>query len=160
MPRTFAIAAALGVSVALASSALADHRPAFVLPDRGGVPLMVDGVDVNGAYVEGDWGLHRPGAGRVTVVPAYRPRAPWDGGYYPFTGRQPGYGRYEIEPPLRPPRPAPAYRRSWSTDGISRPDAPAVAADPPVVIEAPIQYSREPREYPRQHQRRPRREFR
>jgi hypothetical protein len=119
----------------------ADHAPVIVVPGRPGVPVMINGYDASYAVVEGDWGLSRPGHVPVTVI--YGPTAipgPAGGAYYPYTGRRPGIGRHEIEPPAdrKLPPPAPSYHRSWSTQ--SDPVAPVTTYppfDPPPVILAP-----------------------
>jgi hypothetical protein len=133
-------ARALGLTVigcVLTGSAYADHAPAYVLPNPRGIPLIVDGVDVSGAVIEGDWGLYRPGHGAVTIYPeahfAYPPPPPH---YYPRTGRRPRAGRYEVETPEdRAPRPAQPYYRRWSagSDDILSSGPPEA---PPTVIEA------------------------
>jgi hypothetical protein len=108
-----------------AMPALAQHEPVIVVPGRPDVPVLLNGYDIRGAVVEGDWGLERPGHVAPTIVdgpliPApyydrgYIPYGP--GSYYPATGRRPGYGRLEIQPPpnrMLPP-PAPSYHRNWS----------------------------------------------
>lgn len=124
----------------------ADGRPVYVIPHRSGAPIIINGVDASGAIVEGDWGLHRPGAGSVTVVPGRIRLPPLSGGYFPATGVEPGYGRHEVEPPApRRPPPAQRYRREWSTEDRSPAVAPFYlpgpaaddhAAEPPPVIEA------------------------
>jgi hypothetical protein len=94
------------------------------------------------------WGLYRSGHGLWVINdnrPAYGPwagggspagegpaaidddvsyNAPeWRLGYFPMTGREPAYGRREIEPgpDRRLPPPAPSYRRSWSAESRSAP---------------------------------------
>jgi len=127
-----------------ASPAFAQRGPVIVIPGRPDVPVMMNGVDVSWAVIEGDFGLSRPGIVNPTViyrpwvvaVPDYRPAAGVPG-YFPSTGKKPGYGRLEIIPPAdRPlPPPAPSYRKSWSSQS-----APGPATDyapfptPPVDI--------------------------
>jgi len=132
-----------------ATSARADEGPVIVIPTRPGVPVIINGRDASYAVVEGDWGLARPGAGRVTVIggspilpsPVYAPR----NHYIPRYGYAPPRGRLEIEPPAnrRLPPPAESYFRSWSTSPDPNP-APATVTDPetypqdfspPVVVE-------------------------
>jgi hypothetical protein len=126
----------LGDAPALA----ADSGPVIVLPGRHGLPVLINGVDVTGAVLEGDWGLYSPHMVGPTIIPA-----PWfpgrsrpgsyyqgryvEGGYYPAFGREPGYGRHEIEPPpdRRLPPPAPSFHRSWS----SQSDPVPASLDPP-----------------------------
>jgi hypothetical protein len=127
----------LGNSSALA----ADSGPVIVVPGRPGVPVMINGIDVTGAVLEGDWGLYKPHMVGPTIipVPVFIPRPVYrvrydhvghvEGGYYPALGRQPGYGRHEIEPPadrILPP-PAPSFHRSWS----SQPEPLPANLDPP-----------------------------
>src|ERR1043166_181830 len=47
--------------------ALADSGPAIVVPGRPGVPVIVNGIDVSGAVVYGDWGLARPCHGEIVI---------------------------------------------------------------------------------------------
>ena len=119
----------------------ADSTPVIVVPGRPGVPVMINGIDVTGAVLEGDWGLYKPHMVGPTIIPApvFIPRPVYrvrydhvgyvEGGYYPALGRQPGYGRHEIEPPadrILPP-PAPSFHRSWS----SQPEPLPANLDPP-----------------------------
>jgi hypothetical protein len=129
----------LVLAAALANDAArADHAPTFVVPGRPGVPVIINGYDASYAVVEGDWGLNRPGHVPPTVItgPLIAPAPTWHG-YYPATGRQPGYGRREIEPPpnRRLPPPAPSYYREWSTESQALPPT-VIPANPPPVIEA------------------------
>lgn len=55
-------------------------------------------------------------------------------GYYPSAGRRPGYGRQEVEPPVRVlPPPAPTYHRSWSTGSGPEPATVNPPYQPPEV---------------------------
>jgi hypothetical protein len=122
-----------------ASPALAQREPEIVIPGRPDVPVIINGIDASWGVVAGEFGLDRPGMVAPTVI--YRPllvlvpvAVP---GYFPTTGRQPGYGRLEEVPaPDRAlPSPAPSYFRSWSSRS-----APGPATDyapypsPPVVV--------------------------
>jgi hypothetical protein len=112
--------------------------PAIVIPGKRGVPVIMNGVDVSYAIVEGDYGLDRPGAVPLTIIPrAYTP-APgyyysetpgYPRGYYPADGRRHGYGRLEVIPPAdrRKPRPAESYHREWSAGSQPLP----ATIDPP-----------------------------
>ena len=40
----------------------------IVVPGRPGVPIIVDGQDVRGAVIEGEWGLARDRTGMEFVV--------------------------------------------------------------------------------------------
>jgi hypothetical protein len=134
-------ALALGAALCAPGIACADHGPVIVIPGRPDVPVIVNGVDAGWSVVDGDWGLHRPGHGRVTVeggwllTVGYPPP-----GYFPSTGRRPRYGRREILPRSARPAPAPAgsYYRSWSAASGSQPDYDVYPPyDPPPVIRAP-----------------------
>jgi hypothetical protein len=123
-----------------ASPALAQRAPVIVVPGKPGVPVMMNGVDVSWAVIEGEFGLDRPGTVKTVI---YRPLAitvPYYGpgydepGYFPRTGRRPGYGRLEVVPPAdRPlPPPAPTYYRSWSSQSAPTPatEYPQYSAPP------------------------------
>jgi hypothetical protein len=123
------------VSVALflaltASPALAQRGPVIVIPGRPDVPVLMNGVNIAWSVVEGDFGLSRPGLVMPTVIYQLPPVIlPYDDpaanerGYFPQTGKEPGYGRLEINPgPNRPlPPPAQSYRKSWSSNSASTP---------------------------------------
>jgi hypothetical protein len=129
----------LGGAAALA----ADSGPVIAVPGRHGRPVVINGVDVTGAVLEGDWGLYSPHMVGPHVIPAPVFVPPWiyragndrglhvEDGYYPASGREPGYGRREIEPPAnrRLPPPAPSFHRSWS----SRSDPMPASFDPPAL---------------------------
>jgi hypothetical protein len=121
--------------------ARADHGPVVVIPGRADVPVIVNGVDAGWSVVEGDWGLYRPGHGRVVVeggwllTVGYPPP-----GYFPSTGRRPRVGRREILPRAarRGPVPAESFYRAWSAESGARPATDAYPSDdPPPVIMAP-----------------------
>jgi hypothetical protein len=131
--------AALLVAVT-ASPAFAQRAPVIVIPGKPGVPVIINGIDASWGVVEGEFGLDRPGA--MTPIVVYQPllvSVPYVvPGYYPKTGKKPGYGRLEMVPPPNqpPPPPAPTYFRSWSSQS-----APGPVTDyapypmPPVVVE-------------------------
>jgi hypothetical protein len=56
----------LGNSLALA----ADSGPVIVVPGRPGVPVIINGIDVTGAVLEGDWGLYKPHMVGPTIIAA------------------------------------------------------------------------------------------
>jgi hypothetical protein len=130
---------ALGFLIATTSMALADSLPVIVIPGRAGVPIIINGVDASYAVVEGDWGL---GKG-IHVQPTVYGGHPVDpephvGHYYPGSGRLPGYGRLEIEPPSNgKPQQAESFHQSWSAQSTPQPVQPAVPFYPPPVILAP-----------------------
>ena len=114
-----------------------DTGPVIVIPGRPGVPIMINGVDASYAVVEGDWGL----AKNIHVQPTvYGGRVidlePHVGHYYPSSGRLPGYGRLEIEPPGRP-KPAESFHQSWSAQSTPQSQEPSVPLYPPPIITAP-----------------------
>lgn len=125
------IVPALLLLAASATPALAQHEATIVIPGKPGVPVLMNGVDVSWSVIEGDFGLDRPIGMTPTVVyrpllisaPAYVPAGPAGPGYFPRSGRRPGYGRLEVvPPPNRPlPPPAPTYYRSWTSESASGP---------------------------------------
>ena len=141
--KTAALAASLiaGV-VAGADSAAAQNDPVIVVPGRPGVPVMMYGVDVSGAVIEGQTSLNRPdGAYPPTVIMRYWPpdhyRNP--GAYFPATGHKPHYGRREVIPPPDRPMPVPAqpYYRDWMIESAPGPVSAPVPFDLPQVMVAP-----------------------
>jgi hypothetical protein len=110
----------------------------LVIPGRPGVPIVINGIDVSYAVVEGDFGL---GKGWTPPLTIYGGRlvepAPEVGHYYPSLGLRPGYGRLEIEPPAnrKLPQPAESYHQSWGAQSQALP--PDIPAYPPPVIMAP-----------------------
>lgn len=129
------IAASLGVPPATAS----DNAPVIVIPGRPGVPVMMYGRDVSGAVIEGDWGLYRAGAVAPTIIMPFRPIGwgPAGAHYFPATGREPRYGRYEVETPAaRVQREAESYSRSWSVRSQPLPATIPTPYDmPPVILD-------------------------
>jgi hypothetical protein len=89
------------------------------------VPVIINGIDASWGVVIGEFGLDRPG--EMSPVVIYQPllaSVPYVvPGYYPKTGKKPGYGRLEIVPPPNqpPPPPAPTYFRSWSSQSAPGP---------------------------------------
>jgi hypothetical protein len=135
------VGALLGGPGALA----ADSGPVIVIPGRLGSPVMIDGVDASGTVVEGEFGLNKPHmvAPRIISAPFWRPQRSYlEDSYFPATGREPGYGRYEIVPPAdrRLPPPAPSFHRSWSSQSESLPANVDPPAQQPPVIVAPQIY--------------------
>ena len=128
--------------IGLPSTAPAADGFDIVIPGRPGVPIIINGIDVSYAVVEGQWGL----AKNVQVQPTIYggryigERQPGDvGHYYPSLGLRPGYGRLEVEPaPGRKlPQPAESYYRNWSSQSAPLLPQADVPADPPPVIVAP-----------------------
>src|SRR5262249_41631487 len=92
---------AVGIFADAVESRAADW-PAVVIPGKRGVPVIMNGVDVSYAIVEGDYGLDRPQQVPLTIIPRW-PYTPPAGiyysaipgnprPYYPGDGRRHGYG--------------------------------------------------------------------
>jgi hypothetical protein len=126
----------------------ADSGPVIVLPGRHHLPVIVNGIDVTGAVVEGDWGLYSPHMVHLTVIPGpltysvlHRYYGDYvRGTYFPEQGREPGYGRHEIEPgPNRVlPPPAPSFHRSWSSHSEPLPPDITPPVQTPLLIEPQV----------------------
>ena len=133
----------LGLTMAMTQAALASEGFDLVIPGRPGVPILLYGVDISYAVVEGSFGLGKGVQNQPTVFGGrYVDIEPNVGHYYPSMGLRPGYGRLEIEPPAnrKLPRPAASYHQSWSAQSAPQPAQPAqpeVPLYPPPVILAP-----------------------
>jgi hypothetical protein len=128
-----------GVMLGSASALAADTGPVIVIPGRLGQPVMINGVDASGTVVEGDFGLNKPHmvAPRIISAPFWRPQRSYlEDSYFPATGREPGYGRYEIVPPAnrRLPPPAPSYHHTWSSQSEPLPATIEPPAAQPVIV--------------------------
>ena len=115
------------------------------MPSRPGVPIIINGIDVSYAVLEGDFGLGKGVNNQPTIYGGRvaEPEPPV-GHYYPSLGTRPGYGRLEIEPPAnrRLPQPAESYHQSWGAQSMPLPAQSSSAAAevplyPPPVIMAP-----------------------
>jgi hypothetical protein len=136
------LSTALAILIGLSTSAFASEGFDIVIPGRPGVPIIVNGLDISYAVVEGDFGL---GKGEYNQPTVFGGRlvdpVPNVGHYYPSLGLRPGYGRLEIEPPAnrKLPQPAESYYQFWGAQ--SQPSAPTMAPEvpmyPPPVILAP-----------------------
>jgi hypothetical protein len=138
------VASALVILLGTASAAFAGGFD-LVIPSRPGVPIIIDGIDVSYAVVEGDFGLGKNVHHQPTIYGGrYVDREPYVGHYYPSLGSQPGYGRMEIEPPAnrKLPKPAESYHREWGAQSMMQPPQPEVPMNPPDVILAPRGYGR------------------
>jgi len=142
------LAAGLALAaLAGAGPAAADNEPVLVIPGRPGVPVMMYGVDVSGAVIEGEWGLNRPGVVAPTVIMRYWGHdvyAP-PSAYFPTTGHAPRVGRLEVIPPpnRRVPRPAEPYYRSWGSYSDPYPATiPAPYETPPIFVTPQIGHRR------------------
>lgn len=106
----------------------------FVVPGKRGVPVIVNplGFDASYQVVEGDFGLDRPAQVNPIIVggPHILPAPFYPAPYFPTAGRQPGYGRVEVEPVrnrgARTQTPE-SYYRSW---GAASDPAPATIDTP------------------------------
>jgi len=133
-------ATALAILIGAASPSLASEGFEIVIPQRPGVPVVINGIDASYAVVEGQSGL---GKGNWMQPTLYGGRPvepePYVGHYYPTLGAKPGYGRMEIEPPAdrKLPKPAESYSRSWGAQSQMQPAEPEVPMYPPAVILAP-----------------------
>jgi hypothetical protein len=143
LATTMVMTSAAFASAAFTSAALAGEGFEWVIPGRPGVPVLVNGIDISYAVVEGDFGL---GKGAHNQPRVFGGRLvdlePNVGHYYPSAGLNPGYGRLEIEPPAnrKLPKPAESYHDSWSAHSDPQPAQPAqpeVPLYPPPVIVAP-----------------------
>ena len=130
--------AVCAASLASAMPARAQTGPVIVLPGKAGVPVIINGVIVDGAVIYGDWGLARPGQGDLIIEGAVGFAEPFGSpGYYPHAGRKPRVGRQEVEPKTHRPRPT-NFRRDWSASSDFRaPVTEYPPYDPPPVILAP-----------------------
>jgi hypothetical protein len=136
--------AALAFLIGMTSAALAGEGFDIVIPGRPGVPIIINGIDVSYAVIEGDFGLGKGIHNQPTVYGGrYVDSAPPNvGHYYPSSGHLPGYGRLEIEPPTnrKLPQPAESYHQSWSSQSAPLPAQSDIPENPPPVIYAPQGY--------------------
>jgi hypothetical protein len=136
----WSLLAGLCGAFALAAPACAQTGPVIVIPGKPGVPVVMNGLIVDGAVVYGDWGLAKPNnAGLIIVGPVGYPLPVAPPGYFPATGHQPRIGRQEVEPPARSRRPVNTnYYRDWSIGSeFRKPVTEYPPFDPPPVIVAP-----------------------
>ncbi len=135
---SYAALIVLGGCIFCVAPARADHQPALVVPGNPKVPVVLDGYDVSGAVIEGDWGLYRPGQVTPTVFYPFPPAADhWHSrSYFPATGKRPRLGRVEVIPPAnrRLPPPAESYHRYWSSPAAP----PATITEYPDFVPPPI----------------------
>ena len=146
---------AVGLALAAAAPAAADNEPVIVIPGRAGVPVMMYGVDVSGAVIEGEWGLNRPGVVAPTVIMRYWGHDVYEtpSAYYPTTGQRPRVGRLEVIPPpnRRKPKQAEPYYRSWGTQSDPYPATiPTPYDSMPIYVEPQIS-RRRPHRAPAPH---------
>ena len=120
--------------------ARAQTGPVIVIPGKPGVPVVMNGLIVDGAVVYGDWGLGKPNnSGLIIEGPVGYALSGVPPGYFPATGRQPRVGRQEVEPPASSrPRIDTNYYRDWSIGSeFKNPVTEYPPFDPPPVIVAP-----------------------
>jgi hypothetical protein len=134
----------LAILIGLTGAALASDGFNLVRPGRPGVPVLLNGVDISYAVVEGEFGLGKGVNNLPTVLGGrYIDAEPNVGHYYPSMGLRPGYGRVEIEPPAdrKLPKPAESFHQSWSAQSAPLPAQSTPPQDvpfyPPPVIVAP-----------------------
>lgn len=133
--------------VATTSSTLAGGGFDIVIPGRPGVPIIINGVDASYTVIEGEWGLGKNNQVQPTIYGGrYIDPVPRVGHYYPSAGRQPGYGRLEVEPPpnRQLPPPAESFHESWSAQSAPLPAQSNVPVNPPEIIYAPTYDERMP----------------
>jgi len=135
--------AALAILIGMTPAAFASEGFDIVIPGRPGVPIIINGIDVSYAVIEGDFGLGKGVHMQPTIFGGRLvDPTPNVGHYYPTLGQKPASGRLEIEPPAnrRLPQPAESYHQSWSAQSTPQPAQPAqpeVPFFPPPVIVAP-----------------------
>lgn len=139
--HAFSLAVLTGLIIAAAAvgTARAQNEPVIVVPGRPGVPVMMYGVDVSGAVIEGEFGLNRPGQVAPTVIMPYVSPGVFaaPGAYFPSTGHQPAYGRLEVIPPnRRGPQTGAPYFHTWGVESMPTP-ATSPTDNPPTVIVTP-----------------------
>ena len=122
----------------LAAPVRAQTGPVIAIPGKVGVPVIMNGVIVDGAVIWGDWGLARPTHGVVVdglvefAPPPHDARA-----YFPQTGRKPRVGRQEVQPTSHSPTNT-NFHRDWSAgSNFKAPVTEYPPYDPPPVILAP-----------------------
>jgi hypothetical protein len=149
---------ALAISLGMTQAAFAEGFE-VVVPNRPGVPIVVNGVDVSYATLEGDYGLGK-GVNNQPTIYGGRPVPPEPdvGHYYPSLGLKPAYGRLEIEPPAnrKLPQPAESYHESWRAQSAPTPaTSPSTQSEiplyPPPVILAPPDHRDDHRRAPPTH---------
>jgi hypothetical protein len=157
------VVALSGVLVGAGGASASDTGPVIVVPGRHGLPVIIDGVDVSGAILEGEYGLDKPNMitpPRIISAPFWRPGHTYlEEGYFPATGHEPGYGRYEVIPPpnRRLPPPAPSFHRSWSSASDPLPATLDPTPTAPMVISPEVYPQWPPRRghRPPEHQPKP-----
>jgi hypothetical protein len=145
MRLKLAFALLLGMSSAALSSAALAQGFEIVVPGRPGVPIIVNGIDVSYAVLEGDFGLGKGVNNQPTIYGGRLVPPPEVGHYYPSQGLKPAYGRLEIEPPpnRKLPKPAESYHQFWGAESapnpptLPNPQAQVPIYPPPVIMAPP-----------------------
>ena len=149
---TAVIASGFIVLAVGAAVAGADTEPVIVVPGRPGIPIFINGRDVSGAVIEGDWGLARSQTGLTIINRPLHNRnggvgagfgAP-PGGYFPATGRAPKVGRLEVLPAkgMSAASSLPqTYYRTWEAESPNLP--PTMAPNYPYGM-TPVPYGMPP----------------
>jgi hypothetical protein len=136
---------ALAILLGMTPAAFAEGFE-VVVPMRPGVPIIINGIDVSYAVLEGDYGLGKGVNNQPTIYGGRLAEPePNVGHYYPSLGLKPAYGRLEIEPPAnrKLPQPAQSYHESWHAQSAPNPPTlpstqqPEIPFYPPPVIMAP-----------------------
>ena len=122
-----------GTAIAQAS----ETGPVIVIPGRPGVPIIVDGQDISGAVIEGDWGLARPG--HVTPRVIYRHNrgaliGPASTAYYPKTGKKPPVGRKEVDAPRGIDHPESFFRSMGAQSDPTPVTPPGTQQQMPIIV--------------------------
>src|SRR4051794_37227834 len=130
----WSLLAGLYAALPLAAPACAQTGPVIVIPGKPGVPVIMNGMVVDGAVVWGEFGLAKPNnAGLIIEGPVAYASPSYSSGYYPATGRRPRVGRHEVEPHVRArPRGNSSYYREWSAESeFGKPVTQYPPFDPP-----------------------------
>jgi hypothetical protein len=136
---------ALAILLGMSSAAFAQGFE-VVIPGRPDVPIIINGIDVSYAVLEGDFGLGKGVNNQPTIYGGRLAEPdPPVGHYYPSLGLKPAYGRLEIEPPpnRKLPQPAESYHDTVHAQSAPLPPTlqnqpqPEVPFYPPPVIYAP-----------------------
>jgi hypothetical protein len=117
--------------------------PVIVIPGKAGVPVVLNGVDISYAVVEGDWGLDRPSQTNPQVIYRYfPPPVPYTGPrahYFPGGGPPPRLGRQEVNDarPPSPNNPQPTTYENWNARSDPTPATSPTPLDTPGMVVVP-----------------------
>jgi hypothetical protein len=144
--RGITVMAGCWLLAGIVPSYASETGPVIVIPGRPGVPIIVNGQDISGAVIEGDWGLARPGQNEPRILYRYGNGAligpSSRAGYFPTTGRAPLMGRREVDV-ARPTQGSETFFRSFNAQSDQTPVTPpqSMQQTPPIVV-APEQRRR------------------